>query len=86
MQSKGNILNRPMKSVRDKNYSLRQEEEVKQTQELSHKEQKLNQIHEYRRQAILGNRSERKALNNNFFNQAMELQNAKRAKEEKLKQ
>ena len=65
-----NILNRPGKTVRNKNHTFTQQEEAKTTEAQNHKESKMNQIHEYRRQAILGNRTERQALTKNFFGKA----------------
>ena len=56
--SKGNIMNRMPKQhiIRDKNYTLNQNEELKTVEKVSFKEQKLQEIAEHRRKILIGSR------------------------------
>ena len=60
MESRGNIINRPVKAtIRNKNYSLMDQEETKVSSTMSLKEKKMIEVAEYRRRAIMGNKMEK---------------------------
>ena len=78
MESKGNIMNRGVKSnIRDKNFTFQSQEEVKDITHGSYKEKKMNEISEHRRMALLGNRQERVALTQKFQEQTKHLNQAR---------
>ena len=79
-------MTRPAKTIRDKNFNYNEAEEAKERQVVNHKETKLNQIHEYRRAAILGNKSERAMISKQFMEQAKQLDTVKKNHDLKLKE
>ena len=65
---KGNIMNQKpkCKNIRDKNFSLGESEITAKDKYISYKEQKLNQIAEHRRKALLGSRADQKQLQQEY--------------------
>ena len=66
MQGKSNILNRPIKTIRNRNFTYADNEETKVSSNASYKEKKMNEITEHRRIAILGNKTEKLALTQRY--------------------
>ena len=79
-KSKGNILNRPVRIIRDKNHTYNQNEESKNVQAEQFKVQKMKQISAYRTKAIMGNKQERLQVTKMYQNECSFLDNAKKEK------
>ena len=81
--SKGNIINRPIKqNIRNRNFTYADNEESKVSSSATYKEQKMNEITEHRRVAILGNKTEKLALTQRYKAEANDLIQARKAQDE----
>lgn len=77
-------MNRKPKMVRDKNYTFQQQQASQFETQQSYKEQKLQQITQHRKMAILGGKQEKNMLQTSYRDEAMKLIEYQEAK--KIKQ
>ena len=68
--------------IRDKNFTFNAKEEEKQNTNVSLKEQKMNEISEHRRMALLGNKQERAQITDKYMYQAKNFDNARKTQKQ----
>ena len=85
ISNKGNIMNRKPKQVRDKNHTFQQQQETQFETQQSYKEQKLQQITQHRKMAILGGKQEKLQLQQAYQKEAQQLIQYQQTKKQQAK-
>ena len=75
-------MNRKPKQVRDRNYTFQDQQQSQWGQQQSYKEQKLNQITEHRKMAILGGKQEKVMLQRAYRDEAEKLMSYQQTKKQ----